>query len=458
MKNERTKELGTPLRVGLYVRVSGQEQAIKGLSLEAQEEALEEYAKERGWIIAGTYIDAAKTARKRLGKRTEFLRMLEDVKQDKIDLILFTRLDRWFRNIADYFKVMEVLEAHNCGWLTIQEQYDTTTASGRLYITIRLAIAQNEADLCGERISAVLDNKIKHGTVVSGKIPFGYRINEEKRLEVVPQDAAIILDAFEHYRSTVSVRATAAYIRQTYGLNWDNVRCRRNLCQALYIGHYERHGRVNTDFCPPIVPRELYDDVQKLLANNTRTNNTGRVFLFTSLLICVECGSRLAGVYNGYNCYYRCRMYTERRACPHKKQIREEYIEQWLFDYLGDEAEKQRIEWELKEAQQKQAAASNNRAQIRRKLSRLKELYMNEIIDLEEYRQDYEMYTAQLEEKLVPPSDKQPNFESVNAILAKGFRSLYDSLAQEEKRTLWRSVIKEIHVDKERQITGIVFL
>ena len=67
----------------LYIRVSGQEQAIKGLSLEAQQEDLEEYARERGWVIVGVYIDAAKTARKRLGKRTNFLRMLEDVKQDK---------------------------------------------------------------------------------------------------------------------------------------------------------------------------------------------------------------------------------------------------------------------------------------------------------------------------------------------------------------------------------------
>ena len=160
-----------PLRVGLYIRVSGEEQAIKGLSLEAQQEDLEEYARERGWVISDVYIDAAKTARKRLNKRTHFLRMLEDVKQDRLDLILFTRLDRWFRNIADYYKVLEVLEAHNCGWLTTQEQYDTTTAGGRLYITIRLAIAQNEADLCGERISAVLDSKVKRGTVVSGKIP-----------------------------------------------------------------------------------------------------------------------------------------------------------------------------------------------------------------------------------------------------------------------------------------------
>ena len=453
------KETAAPLRVDLYIRVSGQEQAIKGLSLEAQQENLEEYARERGWVIVGTYIDAAKTARKRMYKRTNFLRMLEDVKQDKVDLILFTRLDRWFRSVADYYKVMEILDAHNCGWLTTQEQYDTTTAGGRLYINLRLSIAQNEADLCGERIGVVLDSKVKHGTVVSGKIPFGYRINEEKRLEIVPQDAAIILDAFEHYRSSVSVRATAAYIQLTYGLNWDNIRCRRNLCQTLYIGHYESNGRVNPNFCPPIVPRDLYDDVQKLLSNNTKANPTGRVFLFTSLLICAECGHRLAGLQTGYGPYYRCPQHYSRRTCGHKKQIRETAVEEWLFTFLGDELEKQRLEWEVKEARRKQAAASVDRAAIRRKLSRLKELYVNEMIDLEEYRRDYELYTTQLAERTAPSAaEERPNFEAIEAILETGFRKIYDGLEREEKRTLWRSVIKEIHVDKERQITRISFL
>ena len=448
-----------PLRVALYVRVSGQEQAIKGLSLEAQQESLEEYARERGWVIVGVYIDAAKTARKSLGKRTNFLRMLESVKQDNVDLILFTRLDRWFRSVADYYKVMEILDAHNCGWLTTQEQYDTTTAGGRLYINLRLSIAQNEADLCGERIGVVLDSKVKHGTVVSGKIPFGYRINEEKRLEVVPENAAIILDAFEHYRSTVSVRATAAYIQRTYGLNWDNVRCRRNLVQTLYIGHYESNGRVNPNFCPPIVPRDLYDDVQKLLSNNTKANSTGRVFLFTSLLICAECGHRLAGLQTGYGPYYRCPQHYSRRTCDHKKQIRETTIEEWLFTFLGDELKKQRLEWDIKEARRRQTAAAIDRAAIHRKLSRLKELYVNEMIDLEEYRRDYELYTAQLAERTAPSAEEErPNFEAVEAILASGFRKIYDGLEREEKRTLWRSVIKEIRVDKERQITGISFL
>lgn len=431
-----------PLRVGLYIRVSGEEQAIKGLSLEAQQEDLEEYARERGWVISDVYIDAAKTARKRLNKRTHFLRMLEDVKQDRLDLILFTRLDRWFRNIADYYKVLEVLEAHNCGWLTTQEQYDTTTAGGRLYITIRLAIAQNEADLCGERISAVLDSKVKRGTVVSGKIPFGYRINEEKRLEVVPENAAIILDAFKHYRSTVSVRATAAYIQRTYGLNWDNIRCRRNLCQTLYIGHYESNGRVNPNFCPPIVPRDLYEDVQKLLSNNTKANPTGRVFLFTSLLICAECGHRLAGLQTGYGPYYRCPQHYSRRTCNHKKQIRETAVEEWLFTFLGDELKKQRLEWDIKETRRRQTAASIDRAAIRRKLSRLKELYVNEMIDLEEYRRDYELYTTQLVERTAPSAEEErPNFEAVEAILESGFRKIYDGMEREENRTLWRSVI-----------------
>lgn len=452
-------ETAAPLRVALYVRVSGQEQAIKGLSLEAQQESLEEYARERGWVISGVYIDAAKTARKSLGKRTNFLRMLDSVKQDNVDLILFTRLDRWFRSVADYYKVMEILDAHHCGWLTTQEQYDTTTAGGRLYINLRLSIAQNEADLCGERIGVVLDSKVKHGTVVSGKIPFGYRINDEKRLEVVPENAAIILDAFEHYRTCVSVRATAAYIQRTYGLNWDNVRCRRNLCQTLYIGHYESNGRVNPNFCPPIVPRDLYDDVQKLLSNNTKANPTGRVYLFTSILICAECGHRLAGIQTGYGPYYRCPQHYSRRTCDHKKQIKETAIEEWLFTFLGGELKKQRLEWEVKEARRKQAAASIDRAAIRRKLSRLKELYVNEMIDLEEYRRDYELYTAQLAEHTAPSAEEErPNFEAVEAILESGFRKIYDGLEREEKRTLWRSVIKEIRVDKERQIIGISFL
>ena len=87
------------IRVALYIRVSGEEQKIKGLSLESQRERLEAYAREQGWVIVGIYIDAAKTARKKLHKRSEFQRMLDAVRHDEVDMLLFTRLDRWFRSV-----------------------------------------------------------------------------------------------------------------------------------------------------------------------------------------------------------------------------------------------------------------------------------------------------------------------------------------------------------------------
>ena len=449
-----------PLRVALYVRVSGQEQAIKGLSLEAQQEDLQEYCRERGWIVAGVYIDAAKTARKRLGKRTNFLRMLEDVKRDKVDLILFTRLDRWFRSVADYYKVMEVLEAHGCGWKTTQEQYDTSTAGGRLYINLRLSIAQNEADLCGERIGVVFDSKIRHGTAVSGNCPFGYRVNEEKRLEVVPEQAAIVQDAFQHYKATVSQRGTVKYIRETYGVNWHALTFRRMLRDRLYTGYYERNGRVNENFCPPIISQELFDTVQKLLSNNAKSSPTGRVYLFTSLLVCAECGHRLAGYQARGRAYYRCNQHFQRGRCIHNSSTPEATVETWLFQNLGRVFHEWRAEWKVKEAQRKRTAADRgiDRAAVRRKLSRLKELFLNEVIDLEEYKRDYETLTALLEEAPAPRPTPQPNFEAVEAFLSQDFRQMYDALERDEKRTLWRSIIKEIRVDKDQQITGIVFL
>ena len=129
---KKQKEIPSITRVALYVRVSGEEQKVKGLSLEAQQERLEEYAKARGWVITGIYVDAAKTARKNMHKRLEFQRMMESVKRDEVDILLFCRLDRWFRSVADYYKVMDVLNAHKCEWKTVDEEYDTTTANGRL--------------------------------------------------------------------------------------------------------------------------------------------------------------------------------------------------------------------------------------------------------------------------------------------------------------------------------------
>ena len=151
------------LRAALYPRVSTEEQKKFGLSIHDQQNDLEEYAKAHNMKVVGVFQDAGFSARKKIEKRPAMLQLLEAVKHDEVDIILVTKLDRWFRNIGEYYKVQEILEAHNVSWKTIYEDYDTSTAAGRLKINIMLAVAQDEADRASERINVCLMPK-KSGT------------------------------------------------------------------------------------------------------------------------------------------------------------------------------------------------------------------------------------------------------------------------------------------------------
>ena len=102
MKTE--KGIVPAARAALYIRVSTEEQAVHGLSIEAQREALDAWAETAGVQVARHYIDAGISARKSAAKRPELQRLLADVEAGLIDLVVFTKLDRWFRNIAEYYK------------------------------------------------------------------------------------------------------------------------------------------------------------------------------------------------------------------------------------------------------------------------------------------------------------------------------------------------------------------
>ena len=162
-------------RVFLYIRVSTEEQAIHGLSIEAQTAALEEWARANRHKVVGVYIDAGISARKPASKRPELQRLLDDVRAGAGELIVFTKLDRWFRNIAEYYKVQEVLEKNHVDWKTIHEDYDTTTASGRLKINIMLSVAQDEADRTSERIKAINEMKRQKREPLTGDCMPGYK-------------------------------------------------------------------------------------------------------------------------------------------------------------------------------------------------------------------------------------------------------------------------------------------
>ena len=307
-------------RVALYIRVSTSEQVVNGLSLEAQREALENYAKERGYNIVDVYADEGITARKKLSNRKELQRLLEDVKNDKIDLILVTKLDRWFRNIKDYYQVQDILEAHNCNWRTIFENYDTSTASGRLHINIMLSVNQDECDRTSERIKAVFEHKRENKEVCSGSVPYGYYIDENKHLQIDEEKAKEIQDAYNYYELHNNMMQTRNYLSDKYGYITYSA-TRRRLTHEAYI------GTINgiKDFCPAIISEKQYNNVQRLISMNKKQYKPKapqEEYIFSGMLRCKLCGSVLNSnrmLKNGvpYK-LYRCRKFKREKSCSNK--------------------------------------------------------------------------------------------------------------------------------------------
>lgn len=428
-------------RVFLYTRVSTEEQAVHGLSIEAQAAALESWAKENGHKIVGLYVDAGISARKPASKRPALQRLLADVRAGKGELIAFTKLDRWFRNIAEYYKVQEVLEKSHVDWQTIQEDYDTSTASGRLKINIMLSVAQDEADRTGERIKFVFEDKVRRGEVISGKVPLGYKI-ENKKMVIDPKTAPIAQDIFREYTVTRSVRALREYVLNKYGLVYAQTGIRALLDNERYIGR--AHGQ--DDFCPPLISEEQFKLCQDFLQQRAQRNvaRSDRVYLFTGLVRCAECGNRLSAhvVAQKYT-YYRCTKYEKLHLCPHKKRTSELVLEQWLLENLASSYEQHNLSIAQKAAEKK---SDVDVGKIKRRMEKLKDLYLNDLIEKEAYERDYISLRNQLREICTPdPVPPKPvDVKQIETVLLA-----YEWLTRQEKKELWGRIVGTITITND---------
>ena len=140
--------------------------------------------------VINIYADEGKTARSKLKNRTALLSLIEDAKKHEFDRIVFWRLDRWFRNIADYYKVQEILDQNKIDWECSDEEYNTTTSNGRLHLNIKLSIAQNESDQTSDRIKFNFSNMVKNGKPIAGSqcLPLGFIVVGEKHNKRVVKD------------------------------------------------------------------------------------------------------------------------------------------------------------------------------------------------------------------------------------------------------------------------------
>ena len=286
------------LRAGLYIRVSTEEQVLHGYSLDAQREALTKYAQEHSYYIVDYYVDEGLSARKSYTKRGEFMRMLDDVKNNRLDLILIIKLDRWFRSVKDYYKVQEILEAHHVDWKTVYENYDTSTASGRLHINIMLSVAQDEADRTSERIKFVFADKIRRKEVIAGAVPRGYKIENKHLVPGDPHDVEMTQAIFSYFLISGSFSATARYVQENWNWSPDLTTIKKILQNTAYIGIYHNIE----DFCEGIIDKKVFAQVQDILINKrtVKSDPTNRIYVFSGLLKCASCGKAMAGLCRPY--------------------------------------------------------------------------------------------------------------------------------------------------------------
>ena len=408
------------MKVALYARVSTEEQKLHGLSIDAQLEALEKWA--IGKQVVGRYVDAGISARKPASKRPALQRLLHDVQAGKVDLIAFTKLDRWFRNIAEYYKVEEILEKHRVAWKAIHEDYDTETASGRLKVNIMLSVAQDEADRTSERIKAVFEAKRARGEVCTGNVPLGLRI-EGKRL-VPTEEADLVRGVFDEYLATHSRAAAQRY-----------------LASAGYVRGYTSIAWMlkNEKYRGTVISPETFDAAQALMAQRAaRSPRTDRVYIFSGLLKCPQCGGSLIAMHSSAGItYYQCNRHHAGIPCV-KTCWDERRVEDRLLARLLPAVED--YNFSIKKKQKPSQAPV-----IRRKLERLKALYMNELIDLAEYKTEYQELQALLQEE--PEQQKEIPIGEIRGIL-RG----YDRLTPKNKSAFWHRVLRSAVITTDEDI------
>ena len=443
------------LRAGLYERVSTDEQAKYGYSIKTQIDALEEYCTKNKMKIVDHYTDDGVSGGKAAFRRPEMSRLLDDVKEKKVDIVLFTRLDRWFRNVKEYFKVQEILDEHGVEWKAIWEDYDTTTANGRMAITIFLAIAQNEREKGSERIKVVFDKKLKNKEAWFGDqcIPFGYAKEKDEhgipRLVKNPELKEAMQDFWDISIKYQNVSKAARYVNRVYGLSrtkklWFDV-----VHSEIYTGDYKGVE----GYCEPYVSKEDWEMLQN--RGSIKKAQGNRVYLFTGMMKCPACGCTMGATHcvqtrkNGerkeYKSY-RC-MHKDIRTCENRHTVSEIKTEKWLLDNLEDllKAEIARVELERTKPKKK---PKTDVSALREKLRRLEVVYMAGNKSDAEYLAETSEIKEQIRkaelEKLEEPDET--DIEALKATLETDFRGIYETLDLEDKRRFWRGLIKQIHI------------
>lgn len=318
----QTKLKTQGFRIAVYVRVSTEEQAENPEgSIKNQEMRLREYINLKNMMepfgeIKAVYSDPGVSAKNM--NRPGFQKMLKAIEQHEVDLVLVTELSRFSRSTKDFANLQDFLETHNCKFMSIRENFDTSGAAGAMVLNLMASIAEFERRQTAERISHSFLARAKRGLYNGGSVPLGYMVDPDKpgTLKIIPEEAELVKLFFQTFLREQTLAATAKWLnlnkiavpRHVRGggsirgklIRFDTVY--RVLKNKAYIAVRVFQTKNGWDEVPalwkPIIDKTTFDRVQKMLEHNCnkrKTHTNKLAYSLTGLIFCKECGESMSG-------------------------------------------------------------------------------------------------------------------------------------------------------------------
>src|SRR5467141_1059469 len=288
-------------RCAIYTRKSSEEGLEQEFnSLQAQSEACEAYIRSQrheGWVLARTRYDDGGFSGGNM-ERPALQRLLADIQGGRIDIIVVYKVDRLTRSLADFARLVEIFDARGVSFVSVTQQFNTTTSMGRLTLNVLLSFAQFEREVTGERIRDKIAASKKKGMWMGGVPPLGYQVRD-RGLVVVDSEAEIVHHIFRRYAELGSIRLlqeeldaqgltskcwTSASGRLRGGKPFARGALYLMLQNRIYRGEIVHKEQSHPGGHPPIIDQPLWDAVQAQLASNAAERNSGALSRQPSLL------------------------------------------------------------------------------------------------------------------------------------------------------------------------------
>lgn len=279
------------IRCAIYTRKSSEEGLEQDFnSLDAQREACEAYIKSQmheGWILLDKqYNDGGYSGGTM--ERPAFKELLKDIENDEVDIVVVYKVDRLTRSLMDFSKIIDVFDRHETSFVSITQQFNTTTSMGRLTLNILLSFAQFEREVTGERIRDKISASKKKGIWMGGKVPLGY-LKEDKKLIIHKKDSLKVQMLFEKYLELKSVPKLMQYLKENEiktktDKYFSKGQLYHLLANKIYIGKINHKDKVYDGEHEAIIANEIFERVQKLLYENKVDKTCGVKSSSNSLL------------------------------------------------------------------------------------------------------------------------------------------------------------------------------